>query len=394
MAADEKKILFITPGAQSFGGNIFLLNFLRWYRKNGEYDFVTLYGRPGDLDHDFAELSPTYRYFSSEEGWPFARRAAGKFANQLELRRAFLRTRIGRENIGLIYCNAVTNGRMLSMFDHMDVPVISHCHELESLIQMTGIDDFNRLRNRTSHFVAVSDAVRRNLISNHEILEEKISLIHAFTPIENRSAEENEARRISVLKELDLPGDAFIVGGSGTLNWRKAPELFIQLAHAVKFKAQTVPIYFVWVGGAEKDGPGIFQLRYDAEKCGVLERIRFVPHTQKPLDYFAAIDVFAMVSREDPYPLVCLEAASLGKPIICFKDAGGMPEFVEDDCGFVVPYMDIDGFAERVIELSADRGKTKMLGENAHRKVRARHDIEVAAPAVTDLIDRFMTSRS
>ncbi|MEO6333771.1 MAG: glycosyltransferase family 4 protein [Pyrinomonadaceae bacterium] len=390
MAADKKKILFITPGAQSFGGNIFLLNFLRWYRKNGEYDFVTLYGRPGDLDNDFAALSRTYRYFASEEGWPFVRKAAGKLANQLELRRAFLRTRIGRENIGLIYCNAVTNGRLLSMFDGLDVPVISHCHELESLIQMTGIEDFNRLRDRTSHFVAVSGAVRRNLFSKHEIPNEKISLIHAFTPIENRSAKEIEARRVSVMKELDLPDDAFIVGGSGTLNWRKAPELFIQLAHAVQFRAPTVPIYFVWVGGAAKDGPGIFQLRYDAEKGGVLERVRFVPQTQKPLDYFASIDVFAMVSREDPYPLVCLEAASLGKPVICFADAGGMPEFVEDDCGYVIPYMDISGFAERVIELAADRGKTKRMGENASRKVRARHDIDVAAPAVADLIHRFM----
>ncbi|MEP6704439.1 MAG: glycosyltransferase family 4 protein [Acidobacteriota bacterium] len=394
MAADKKKILFITPGAQSFGGNIFLLNFLRWYRKNGEFDFVTLYGRPGDLDNDFSELSATYRYFSSEEGWPFARRAAGKLVNQLELRRAFLRTRLGRENIGLIYCNAVTNGRMLSMFDHLDLPVISHCHELESLIQMTGIEDFNRLRDRTSHFVAVSNAVRRNLISNHEIPDEKISLIHAFIPIENRPAEKNEAKRASVLKELDLPGDAFIVGGSGTLNWRKAPELFIQLAHAVRFKASTVPIYFVWVGGAEKDGAGIFQLRYDAEKGGVSERVRFVPHTKNPLDYFAAIDVFAMVSREDPYPLVCLEAASLGKPIICFADAGGMPEFVEDDCGYVIPYMDIGGFADKVIESAADREKTKMLGENASRKVRARHEIEVAAPAIADLIARFMNGRS
>ncbi len=390
MAAERKKILFITPGAQSFGGNIFLLNFLRWYKKNGGHEFVTLYGHPGDLDEDFAALSATYRYFSSEDSSSFARKAAGKFANQLELRRTFLKTQIGRENIGLIYSNAVTNSRMLSMFDHLDVPVISHCHELESLIQLTGIDEFNLLRDRTSHFVAVPGAVRENLIANHEVPNEKISLIHAFTPIANFSPEEIQTKRAAVLRELALPDNAFIVGGSGTLNWRKAPEVFVQVARDVKMKASDAPVYFVWIGGASENDFRLFQLNYDAERLGVGDRVKFLEHKTNPIDYFAAIDVFAMVSREDPYPLVCLESASLGKPIICFASAGGMPEFVEEDCGYVVPYLDSDAAAEKIIELFSDPEKTKRLGENASRKVRAKHDIEVAAPSVADIIDRFL----
>jgi glycosyltransferase involved in cell wall biosynthesis len=390
MAANEKKILFITPGAQSFGGNIFLLNFLRWYRRNGGHDFLTLYGFPGDLNENFAELSRTFQYYFSEGDSSFARKAAGKFANRLELRRTFLRSAISRENIGLIYSNAVTNSRILSTFDHLDIPVISHCHELESLIQLSGIDDFNRLRDRTSHFVAVSDAVRRNLISNHEVAAEKISLIHAFTPVHHVSPEEIGSRRKKVQSELDIPEGAFVVGASGTLNWRKAPELFPQIASAVKRKNPDAPIYFAWIGGAAKNDFRLFELNYDAERLGVAERMRFVEHKKDPLDYFAAIDVFAMISREDPYPLVCLEAASLGKPIICFAEAGGMPEFVEDDCGYIVPYLDLDAFAERIIELHAHPERLRSFGDNADRKVRARHDIEISAPAVAELIDRYM----
>jgi glycosyltransferase involved in cell wall biosynthesis len=390
MAADRKKILFITPGAESFGGNIFLLNFLRWYKENGGREFVTLYGRAGDLSEEFAALSSTYRYYAAEDASSFARKAAGKFANQLELRRAFLRKQIGRENIGLIYSNAVTNGRMLSMFDHLDVPVISHCHELESLIRLTGIDSFNKLRNRTSHFVAVSDAVRQNLISNHEVPNGKISLIHAFTPVGKLSADEIRAKRAAVFEELALPEDAFVVGASGTLNWRKAPELFVQLARKVKVRAGEAPIYFIWVGGAEDDFR-LFQLNYDAERLGVGARVFFLEHKKNPIDYFSAIDVFAMISREDPYPLVCLEAAAVGKPIICFAHAGGMPEFVEEDCGYVVPFLDLDEFAAKIVELYSNAGKTNLLGANANRKVRERHDIEIAAPAVAGLIDRYMT---
>ena len=97
-----------------------------------------------------------------------------------------------------------------------------------------------------------------------------------------------------------------------------------------------------------------------------------------------------MISREDPYPLVCLEAASVGKPIICFADAGGMPEFVEEDCGFVVPYLDIDGFAARVIELSSSPDLLTRMSANAFRKVRERHDIERSAPKLAELLTRFV----
>jgi glycosyltransferase involved in cell wall biosynthesis len=390
MAADRKKILFITPGAQSFGGNIFLLNFLRWYKKNGGHQFITLYGYPGDLQENFEELSPTFQYFYADDSDSLIKKAAGKLGNHLQVRRPVLKTQIVRRDVGLIYCNAVTNGQMLSLFDSLDVPVITHCHELESLIRLTGPVNFEIVKGRTSRFIAVSDAVRRNLVENHLIADNKITVQHGFIPIANISDVEITAKRNDVRRLLELPRDAFIVGASGTLNWRKAPELFVQIARAVKQRLPGSPIYFVWIGGDSEVSPEVFRLHYDAQRLEVDDRVTFVEHTSTTLDYFAAIDVFAMVSREDPYPLVCLEAASVGKPIICFADAGGMPEFVEEDCGYVVPYLDLDGFAGKIIEMYSNPEKTRQLGENANRKVRARHDIEISAPAIAELMDRYL----
>jgi glycosyltransferase involved in cell wall biosynthesis len=103
-------------------------------------------------------------------------------------------------------------------------------------------------------------------------------------------------------------------------------------------------------------------------------------------EYFCAFDVFALVSREDSYPLVCLEAASMGKPIVCFDRAGGAREFVEDDCGFVVPYLEVEVMAERTLELLESDEIRRRMGERAKAKVRRRHDVDVAAPRVLDVI--------
>ena len=68
-------------------------------------------------------------------------------------------------------------------------------------------------------------------------------------------------------------------------------------------------------------------------------------------DYIAAFDVFSLVSREDAFPLAFMEAAAVGVPTVCFDGAveGGC-EFVEADAGRVVPYLDLDAMAERVLE--------------------------------------------
>ena len=100
--------------------------------------------------------------------------------------------------------------------------------------------------------------------------------------------------------------------------------------------------------------------------------------------------MFCLTSREDPYPLVNLEVASLGMPIVCFEGSGGSEEFVEDDCGFVVPYLELETMADRVSELLDSTELRRRLGGRAASKVRERHDLEDTAPQILGIIERFL----
>lgn len=113
-----------------------------------------------------------------------------------------------------------------------------------------------------------------------------------------------------------------------------------------------------------------------------------------PLDYFSEFALFALMSREDPYPLVCLEAASLAKPIICFDQAGGEPEFVEDDCGFVVPYLNLDAMADKILLLIKSPDLRDKMGIQAKQKVVSRHHISVAAPQIIEIIRHIQERES
>jgi glycosyltransferase involved in cell wall biosynthesis len=130
------------------------------------------------------------------------------------------------------------------------------------------------------------------------------------------------------------------------------------------------------------------EFEHDVHVAGLTEKVRFTGAVLKPADYLAAADVFVLTSREDPYPLVCLEAAAVAKPIVCFAGAGGMPEFVEEDCGFVVPYLDIMAMADRVVLLLDSLECRVTMGAAARRKVTERHDVSRAAPRIMEIIER------
>jgi len=121
---------------------------------------------------------------------------------------------------------------------------------------------------------------------------------------------------------------------------------------------------------------------HDIARCDLKSTVTLISSHPDPYRYFGGSDIFVLPSREDPYPLVCLEAAVCGMPIICFDRGGGMPEFVEHDCGAVVPYLDIPAMAEQVILFATDEQKRVAAGEAAQAKVAARHDITIAAPQI------------
>ncbi|HYF45500.1 MAG TPA: glycosyltransferase family 4 protein, partial [Acidimicrobiales bacterium] len=176
--------------------------------------------------------------------------------------------------------------------------------------------------------------------------------------------------------------DALVVGAAGLTHWRKAPDLFVQVARLVRDRwTADRPVHFLWVGG-EAGGPELEPILYDRAHAGLDEVVHFVGHQADPQPWLAAFDLLVLPAREDAFPLVCLEAAAEGVPIVCF-DNGGMPEFVGDgECGAVVPYPDVGAMADVVVELLVDDDRRARLGARAAERSVAEHDVDVGARGI------------
>jgi len=176
----------------------------------------------------------------------------------------------------------------------------------------------------------------------------------------------------------------FVIVGCGTGDYRKGVDLLPDLLR-VLCREQDVPtMHLIWVGHVSEDIQEL--LLMDLERLGVKNALHFAGEVDDPRPLFCLGDVFVLPSREEPLGLVCLEAAQCGLPTVCFAAAGGAPEFVGDDAGCVVPYLEVGALAEAIADLGRNPELRSRLGRCARERVAARFTIDSQAPRFAEVL--------
>ncbi|MBW3580119.1 MAG: glycosyltransferase family 4 protein [Actinobacteria bacterium] len=123
------------------------------------------------------------------------------------------------------------------------------------------------------------------------------------------------------------------------------------------------------------EGPSRRQVAERAEALG-LAGVAHLPGSVDPFATLAGFDVFVSASTTEGLPLSVLEAMSQGLPVVATA-VGAVPEAVVDgETGFLVAPGDVDGLAQRVVEVLADPVLARRLGEAGRRRFEARHRLD------------------
>ena len=366
--SDKPEILFVSHEAGRTGAPVFLLSLIEYLVKRLDVACTILLLRGGDLEPAFRALGHTVVL-----GAPETLDAAMVDA-------------LRRRNIRLVYVNTISNGALQARLKTLGVPTVCHVHELAfSIEHHFGGRNLRQVVESTDVFLAGSRAVQACLET--VVPSRRVVLAYPFIDVAA-----NQQAASSDKQPVETVADAVVIGGCGLIGWRKGTDLFIQVARRVLAKTKKM-VVFVWVGGPLAYGE-YPRLAYEAQLMGIEKHLVFPGQVDATLPYFAQFDIFVLPSREDPFPLVMLDAASLGTPIVCFDRAGGTPELVENDAGEVVPYMDIDAMAAAVTRLVEDADLRKRMGEAARRKVMERHDVGVGAARIAETLEPIMTRQS
>ena len=176
-----------------------------------------------------------------------------------------------------------------------------------------------------------------------------------------RNKDQIEKARKDLRSQLGLPENAQIVLCVGHGDHRKGIDLFVDIGMIVI--GQMPNTYFLWVGRVEPD------IMKAVESSGFPQHYIFTGHKSQVDIYYAGSDVFALTSREDPFPSVIMEALDVKIPVVAFDEAGGFTDLLSRGGGQLVPAFETDAFARAVTDLLSQPENAHALGVSGYEIV-------------------------
>jgi glycosyltransferase involved in cell wall biosynthesis len=152
------------------------------------------------------------------------------------------------------------------------------------------------------------------------------------------------------------------------------------------------PIALV-IGG---DGPEDAELRAQADRLGVTDRVRFLGAVaaEERAAFYASCDVLVLASHAEGGPLTGLEAMAAGRAIVS-TPVGAMPDRLADGAGArFVPVGDPAALAGQLRALAADPALVARLATAARARYRDHHTAGRAETVLPDLWSRLLMSRT
>ncbi|MDP9077352.1 MAG: glycosyltransferase family 4 protein [Bacteroidota bacterium] len=382
-----KKVLFISHEASRSGAPIVLLHLLKWLKNNTTLQFEILLLNVGPLKEDFEQLGKTFLLgdLISQHSYParIKKKLLGTTLND-QYRKAAVYLSKGKYN--LVYGNTIVSLPWLKIFkeDH-SLKTLCCIHELSYVLSYFFTREY-LIENlgATDSVIAVSKAVKDTLLNKFNIPAKKVHLHYEFIDAGSQA----EVGAISK-DDLNITAGEFIIGMGGTPEWRKGTDLVIPLAIKLTEQYPDFKFKIVWLGGG-KENAFVKQLMYDAHKSGIGNKLLFLDSQPNPLDFIDLFDVFVLLSREDPFPLIVLEAAYLNKPIIAFENSGGIPELIAQGAGFIAPYLNIDVLSDLIYKLSSDREFAALIGKKARELALDNYTSDIVSPGIYGEITKVM----
>ncbi len=386
-----QRILFLSHSASRNGASLLLLHFLRWLKLNTRYSLDVLCTGDGPLVKEYREVARTRILRNPLRAMRvLPTRWSAPLATALQARYLQALVRQGRYDV--VYANTAAAWPQIAAIGQLGsagCPVLWHIHELSyALHLLAGSAQGRSTFSNAARWVAVSNAVAEVLSKDFQVDPDLVDMVHGFVPQRDWADADRQARRLQVLSRLGWPEDSFVVGGCGGTGWRKGSDVFLQIAHAACSSERK--LRFLWVGGGNAQDQEGLQWQHDLQGLQLESHCQRVPSTADVDDYYCAMDMFALTSREDPFPLVMLEAAMHALPTVCFDTAGGGADFVAGRAGLTVSYLDQTAFAQAILQLHRQPAWLRQLGQTARAKVLREHCVESQGPKLVRSIERCL----
>lgn len=326
------KILFITPSFDRGGSEVVLATLLRHMDRAKRQPHVFCKG-DGKLRRLIPDDVPVHAHNLIYGSWwrPRALRLRAR-ARGIEPLQDVLWRLHDRVGADLWYVNTMAFPEVVPLARRLSIPYLVHFHEMPfQMYESVDGSAFVDMIQGASLLLGPSDAViepLRLMGGSPVAVQPEFVALPSDPPSPDKRS---HARRLMGAAEND-----FLWLMSGLASYRKGTDLILQIGR--HFRGARV--HLVWLGDFVRDNAYRRYVQKALEKeapnVSLVSDVNIL--STGDITYYeclTAADGFLLTSREDPFPLVMIEAAALGKPIVSF-DSGGVRDFMRAGMGAVV----------------------------------------------------------
>jgi glycosyltransferase involved in cell wall biosynthesis len=182
-------------------------------------------------------------------------------------------------------------------------------------------------------------------------------------------------------------GSSRTVIAAGRLTRQKA---FSFLIEAFVQVAERHPDWQLQICG---DGPRREHLEQVIDKLDAGANVTLAGRVLEMNSTMAEASIFALSSRFEGFPMVLLEAMSIGLPVVSFDCPTGPREIVESGRnGLLVPEQDVDALAAALIQMIEDEELRRRCAQGA-LETAERYSLDVIGPRWEELIEQLSRGR-
>jgi glycosyltransferase involved in cell wall biosynthesis len=229
----------------------------------------------------------------------------------------------------------------------------------------------NIIYSRLSGVVVLTERMRNELIKNTIINPDSVTVIPYgidWAKYHPASFNKNEVRQM-----FNLPVNKYIVGNIARIH--KAQDQ-INVLHS--FHSANIPdsVMAFCTGEELPEQNYHLQLVQEVEKLNLLDRVIFIPCTDKTVELMNSFDVYLLASRSETFSFALIEALASGLPVIAVSN-GGIPEIIKHNYnGFLVTHSDIDATVKYLNEIYNNPTIAEKFKEINLSLVKHKYDLQ------------------
>lgn len=250
---------------------------------------------------------------------------------------------------------------------------------------------YNRIMTYGERVIAISEHIKRHILANYKVSEDKIRLVHRCVNTEKFSPEAvTPERMINTVRDYNIPDDKKVLLLGGRITRWKGQHLLIEALSKVKNQN-----YYCIIAGDEQGREEyVKELKGLIAKYGLEDRVAiFGKVLDMPALMMVSNVILSTAIEPEAFGRIAIEGQAMGKIVVASNHGGSLDSVIDGKTGRLFYNNNANSLAEAIDwALSLSEGEEEKIAKAAVKNVKDNFTKEIMCAKTIKVYEELMAS--